>query len=401
MQTDERSFEQLRLGRTGSRWTLVAGLLGLAGIAATALLAMGSEAARQQFFRSYLVNFTYFLSLALGALFFVIITHLTRAGWSVALRRLAETVSWTLLPLAALALVVLFGMHDLYEWTHAEAVAGDPLLQGKAGFLNPTFFIVRLVGYFLIWNLLAWYFSSRSLAQDSSGEPGLTVRMEKVSAPGAILFALTVTFAAFDLIMSLYPHWYSTIFGVYYFAGAALGFFSLNVILMRALEGAGKLTRVVHVGHYHDMGKLVFAFVVFWAYIAFSQYMLIWYANIPEETMFYKLRQEGSWVGVSLVLLFGHFILPFLFLISRHPKRRRTVLALAAAWVLVMHWFDLFYLVVPGSRPADSIFSLLDLTCFVGLGGLFFAAVFWRMGRVNLVAARDPRLGESLGLDHV
>jgi hypothetical protein len=275
------------------------------------------------------------------------------------------------------------------------------LLQGKAGFLNPTFFIIRVVGYFVIWNLLAWYFNSRSLRQDRSGDPGLTLGMEKMAAPGTILFALTVTFVAFDLIMSLYPHWYSTIFGVYYFAGCALGFFCLVPVLMRALEGAGKLARVTHAGHYHDMGKLMFAFVIFWAYIAFSQYLLIWYGNIPEETVFYDIRQQGAWLWISLLLLFGHFVVPFLWLISRHPKRRRGVLVTAALWLLVMHWFDLFYLVIPGLRPAEMPFCLLDLTSFLGLGGLFLAAGFWRMSRVNVVAARDPRLHESLGFDHV
>jgi hypothetical protein len=401
MRTDEQSLETLTLGPSGKRWTLVAALVGVVGVVASLALAMGSEHGAEQFFRSYLVNFAFFLSLALGALFFVMVTHLTRAGWSVALRRLAEVVAWTLLPLGLLALVILFGIEELYEWSHAEEVAHDPLLQGKAGYLNTTFFIVRIVAYFVIWNLLAWYFGSRSVAQDNSHDPRLTVRMEKIAAPGTILFALTVTFAAFDLIMSLYPHWFSTIFGVYYFAGCALGFFALVPIVLRALEATGRLTRVTHAGHYHDMGKLIFAFVVFWAYIAFSQYLLIWYGNIPEETVFYHVRQQGSWLWISLLLLFGHFVLPFFWLISRHPKRRGAVLTLAALWLLLMHWFDLFYLVIPGSRPAEMPFSLLDLTCFLGLGGIFFAAAFWRLSRVNLVPVGDPRLNESLGFDHV
>jgi hypothetical protein len=401
MRADEQSLEKLTAGPAANRWAATAGLIGAVGILASVVLALVGDEGGATFFRSYLVSFAYFLSLALGALFFVLITHLTRAGWSVALRRLAEVFSWTLLPLGLLAIVLFFGLGDLYEWSHAEEVAHDPLLQGKSGFLNPTFFILRVVFYFVVWNLLASYFLRRSTAQDQSGDPQLTVRMERMAAPGTILFALTVTFAAFDLIMSLYPHWYSTIFGVYYFAGCALGFFCLAAIMMRALQRPDRLGRVLHAGHYHDIGKLIFAFVVFWAYIGFSQYMLIWYGNIPEETVFYSVRQQGTWLWLSLVLLFGHFIVPFLWLLSRRPKRRPTMLALAALWLLVMHWLDLFYLVVPGFRPTDAPFHLMDLACFLGLGGIFFAAAFWRLGRVGLVAGRDPRIAESLGLDHV
>jgi hypothetical protein len=172
-------------------------------------------------------------------------------------------------------------------------------------------------------------------------------------------------------------------------------------LLVGLLQRTGRLERIVNVAHFHDMGKLMFAFVVFWAYIAFSQYMLIWYGNLPEETVWYELRQSGPWLWLSLLLLFGHFIVPFLLLMSRHTKRRRMVLFGAALWLLAMHWFDLFYLVVPNGRPAGPPLRLADLTCLLGVGGIFLAGLFWRLGSARLVAVQDPRLSESLGLENV
>jgi len=401
MRTEELAPDQLELGSQGRRWTLYAVATAVVGSLATAALVLTSEHGFERFFHSYLVNFTFFLSLGIGALFFVLVTHLTRAGWSVALRRIAEVVSMTLLPLFFLSLVVYWGRHELYEWTNVQAVAADELLQHKQAYLNAPFFLGRIVAYFVIWVALAWYFSRSSSGQDESGDVGATLRMERVAAPGMILFALTVTFASFDFLMSLYPHWYSTIYGVYYFSGAVLGMFALVTLMVSLLQGAGKLSHVVTTEHYHDLGKLMFAFVVFWAYIAFSQYMLIWVAAIPEETEWYLVRQEGPWLVLSLALLVGHFFVPFLWLISRHSKRRMTVLLSAAVWVLLMHWFDLFWLVIPETRPHEFPFHLLDLTCLLGLGGIFFASVFWRLSRVNLVAKRDPRLEESMRLENV
>jgi hypothetical protein len=375
-------------------------VIGVAGLAVAVFLAGRLEHGAETFFRSYLVSLMFFLSLALGGLFFVLITHLLRAGWSVALRRLAETLAWGVLPLTPLAAVLLLGLHELYEWTHADVVAADALLQHKRPYLNENFFMLRLGAYFLVWNFLGLFYLRRSLTQDRTRDPGITVQLEKLAGPAIIFYAMSVTFAAVDLIMTLYPHWYSTMYGVYYFAGSVLAFFSLVPLIMAGLQRAGKLRGIVSTEHYHDMGKLMFAFVVFWAYIAFSQYFLIWYGNIPEETGWYKLRQSGPWAGVGLLLLFGHFIVPFLWLMSRHPKRRRITLLVAAVWLLAMHWFDLFYLVIPESRPQGPLFSPMDLACFVGLGGLFFAAVRWRLGRSPLVPVGDPRIDESLRFEN-
>ena len=391
---------EVRLGGTG-RWTVPAALIGVVGLGAAGFLATRGEHGTEAFFRSYLHNFSYFLTLALGGLFFVLITHLTRAGWAVALRRFGEVLASALLPLALLSIVILFGIHEIYEWSHEEAVAHDGLLQHKAPYLNTSFFIARVIAYFVLWNLLAWIFMRNSTTQDRTGDPKITTKLESIAAPGTIVFALTVTFASFDLLMSLYPHWYSTIFGVYFFAGCVVSFCSLIPILVTLFQGAGHLQKEVSMGHFHDVGKLMFAFVVFWAYIAFSQYMLIWYGNIPEETSWYLTRQSGPWLGLSVVLLAGHFFVPFFWLMSRHPKRRKLTLVPAALWLLAMHWIDLLYLTAPEARPDGPIVGAMDIACFLGLGGVFFAYVFWRFGTVNLIPVRDPRLNESLGLEHV
>jgi hypothetical protein len=399
-QRDELQAERLRLDKGGSRGWLVPGIVGVLGLAAAGVLATSTADGRTDFFHSYLANFMYFLSLSLGGLFFVLIMHLTRAGWSVTLRRLAEVVAWAVVPLAVLAVVVLFGMHDLYEWSHAEAVAHDELLQKKQAWLDPTFFVIRIAIYFLVWGLLATYFLRQSRKQDESGDPSLTTQMEKVAAPGMILYALTVTFAAFDLLMSLTPHWYSTIYGVYYFAGCILGFFALAPVLIASLKRRGFLTRLITPEHSHDLDKLMFGFVVFWAYIAFSQYLLIWYGNLPEETVWYSAREHDVWVWISVLLLFGHFVLPFLMLMSRYPKRKTVSLVIGAVWLLFMHWVDVFYLVMPNARPDGSPFRLMDLACLVGIGGLFLAIVMWRLGRTNLIPVNDPRLDEALSFEN-
>jgi hypothetical protein len=393
--------DTITLGPRTARVFAVCLLVGLLGLVASGLLARSGADGVPRFFRSYLLNLVYFLTLALGALFFVLISHLTRAGWNVALRRVGEAVTFTLGPLALLATLLFPGIPHLYEWSHTEAVAHDPLLAGKAAYLNVPFFLARLAFYFVAWNVIAHYFRRRSVEQDQTGRPEITVRMELRSAPAMIVFALTTTFAAFDLIMSLYPHWYSTIFGVYVFAGAVLGFFALLALLLAGLQSQGYLRRMVTTEHYHDLGKLMFAFVVFWAYIAFSQYMLIWYGNVPEETVFYLKRQTGPWARLSTLLLFGHFFLPFFALMSRYPKRRHVALLSAAVWILVMHWLDLYWLIMPDASPHSLDFRLVDLASFLGIGGIFFAAVLWRMGRHELVPVRDPRLGESVAFENV
>lgn len=384
-----------------------AAVVGLLGVAVGVVF--GALDGWTVFFRSYLLNFSFVLSLALGALFFVMLQHLTRAGWSVSVRRLAELIMNTMPVLAVLAIPlavpVLLHMEGVYEWANAEHVSKDALLQHKATYLNAPFFIIRMIVYFAAFVLLARFFFRTSVAQDQSGDVALTRKMERVSAWGMLVYAMTVTFFSFDALMSLNPHWFSTIFGVYYFSGSVVAFFALLAVVVYWVQRAGLLTRSITTEHYHDIGKLAFGFVVFWAYIAFSQYLLIWYANIPEETVWYRPRQGDTWwIGVSLVLLFGHFVAPFLLFMSRYPKRRVGTLMLFGLWLLAMHWLDLYYLVMPRPMGAESPTSPLhvsDFALLVGLGGLFVCAMVRPMGRVSLLPERDPRLHEALSFTNV
>ncbi|MFW6032344.1 MAG: quinol:cytochrome C oxidoreductase, partial [Phycisphaeraceae bacterium] len=242
--------------------------------------------------------------------------------------------------------------------------------------------------------------------QDETGEPGLTVRMERLSPVAVLAFAVTLTFAAFDLLMSLDPKWYSTIFGVYYFSGAFLGAVSTMILSIVGLKRLGML-KVVDEDHLHDLGKWLFAFVFFWGYIAFSQYMLIWYANLPETTYWFDLRgmttvpeRITGWTGVALALLIGHLLIPFAGLLSRHVKRRGGLLALWAAWLLVFHWLDLYWVVMPLYSRAWLV-PIVEVLAVIGLAGLYFGAVVHRAADHSLVPAKDPRMGESLSFENV
>lgn len=401
MRKADITHDNLYLGPLARKVYIPAAVVGVVGLAISAILGLSDAQNNVRMYEAYVVAYSYFLSLALGALFFVALQHLTGAGWSVTVRRLAEGVMATIPILALLAIPVLLGMRSIYPWADPAVIGHDHLLTHKQAYLNPTFFIIRWIVYFFCWSFLAVYFIRRSTRQDVTGQPELTVRLSRRSALAMVVFALTITFAAFDLLMSRDPHWYSTIYGVYYFSGSAVGFFALLTLGAITLQRAGRIQHAISREHYHDLGKLIFAFIVFWAYIAFSQYVLIWYANIPEETSWFLRRQTGSWTGVSLFLLFGHFIVPFLGLISRTPKRRVLLLAGAAMWLLFVHWVDLYWLVMPESAGGSLGFSWLHVTCTAGIGGLFLAAAVFALRRRPLIPLKDPRLDEALAFENV
>jgi hypothetical protein len=392
--------ERLHLGAWGMRAFRISATLGLIGLAAS--LFLGAQAGDHwgRFLEAYLVNYAFFFSLAMGALFFVLIQHVTGATWSVVVRRLAEALASNLPWLGLLLIPILLGMDHLYHWSDPEHVAHDPLLTAKAPYLNTKFFMIRMAFYFIVWSLLARFYFKNSCAQDLNGDPVHTQRMERLSGLAIVIFGLTSTFASFDLLMSLDPHWFSTMFGVYFFAGSAVAIFSLLALWSNLLQKAGILKNVITREHYHDLGKLVFAFVVFWAYIAYSQYMLIWYSNIPEETVWYLARQTGGWTQVTVLLLFGHFLAPFLGLLSRFPKRQMLLLVPGALWVLFVHWVDIYWLVMPNFSKGEVPLHLLDLTLFVGLGGVTTALVMWRLRKVACIPEKDPRLVASLEFEN-
>jgi hypothetical protein len=393
--------DKVMLPPTAGRWSWTLSAVGIAGLAVAGLLAILADDGGVRFYTSYLTSYVYFLTVGIGALFFVLVQFATRAGWSVAVRRLAEATAVNLaVPMAPLLLPILFGLHTLYPWANHAVVEGDHLLEAKAAWLNVPFFLVRTAIYFVVWGALALWFHRRSTEQDRTGDKTLTNRMEAASTAGLILFAFTVTFFAFDYVMSLTPHWYSTIYGVYVFAGSIVAFFAFLPILASRVQGAGALRSAITTEHYHDLGKLVFAFTVFWAYIGFSQYMLMWYANLPEETVWYLARQTGGWTPVSVFLIFGHFLVPFLALMSRNVKRRLPLLIAGAGWMLLMHYVDVTWLVRPAHSPGRVPISLMDVATFVGIGGIFGAALVRRLQAHAVVPLKDPRLSQSLSFEN-
>jgi hypothetical protein len=274
-------------------------------------------------------------------------------------------------------------------------------LQQKAAYLNPGFFYVRTLVYLIGWAILAWWFRKQSINQDHGDALRITRKLQTASAPAIVWFAVTATFFAFDWIMSLDPHWYSTIFGVYFFAGCMLAILAVLILQVLLLQRHGLLESIVSEEHFHDLGKLLFGFVVFWAYIAFSQFMLIWYANIPEETIWYAHRMQHGWEHVSYLLAAGHFVLPFFLLISRTAKRSRPLLVGSTLWLLVMHYVDLYWLVMPSFQTAGLHPHWLDILCLVGIGGIFLAGLLRLTAKAPLIPIKDPRLAESLSFENL
>jgi len=387
----------------GTHWfgklPVIGGIVGVAGLAAT--FGLGASDKEQLFF-SYHVAFMYFLSIALGAFFFVIVQFATKAGWSVLVRRIAENLAGVLPVFIFLAIPMVFGMHTLFHhWTDEAARSTDMYLIHKAPFLNENFFFGRMAFYLLVWCVLSYLFRSRSISQDLTGDHGITRFLQKLSYPSIFLFGITITFAAIDWIKSLDPHWYSTMFGVYYFAGAIVGVYASLILLTMAMQSHSAFGKVFNIEHFHDLGKLMFAHTSFWAYIAFSQFFLIWYANIPEETLYFYHRFSHSWLWVSIALAIGHFVIPFIFLLPSRMKRNRTVLMCGAIWMLAVHFIDIYWMIMPTLHEHGVKFSVLDVTAFLGVGGIFLAVFGLNMKRGNMIVpTQDPRIAESLAFEN-
>jgi hypothetical protein len=383
------------------------------GIALLVISALGLWQSPEDFYFAYLTGWSFLLTTALGGLFFLVFNHLTRAHWSVVINRINESLVWAFPLLLLLGIPLLFGMHDLYHWTHEglydpSSPQYDEILAGKRAYLNVPFWSIRIVAYFAAWTLLSYRLYTFSLRQDVDPDPSIQKRLRSTSAWGLPLLAVTTAFASYDLLMSTDPHWFSTIFGVYFFAGGilcAVAVISLAAIVLQ--RTGGLLQGIVTPEHYHDLGKYLFGFVVFWAYIAFSQYMLYWYGGIPEETVWFRHRLEHGWYAFSAALFMLHFVVPFVVLLPRWTKRVLPVLSFMAVFFLVMHWFDLFWVVMPSmgegteSGYVTGGFHWLNFTTWLGLAGLYFGGFIWRLGRHPLVPQNDPRIEESLAFENV
>jgi hypothetical protein len=461
--------EDISLGERAWPVYNMAKIAGFVGIIGGVLLGYFLDPGFRRFYFAYLVSFVFFLSIALGALIFVLLQHLTRAGWSVSVRRSAEGLATTMPILFALSapiiVSVLVQRGDLYRWAqpmsaqvaqqhqnpaHADesVIAGsgssgasapasqehphpsahavpplDELTLKKRAMLNPWFFTLRIVLYFAIWSAIAIWYWRLSAEQDKTGSIELTERMQARSAPMLLVLAITMTFAAFDLLMSLDPHWFSTMMGLYFITGCILASFAALILCLGMLQRLGYLRLSVTTEHYHDLGKWLFGFVFFWGYIAFSQYMLIWYASIPEEVGWYVRRGASTaaehlrppdghgslngWTIVSVILLLGQFVIPFIGLMSRSVKRRRPLLMFWAAWVLVFHWVDLFWVIMPeldvnhATGLSRVHFGVVEILCFLGVGGIFLATYLRFLAKNALRPLHDPRIDEAVMFQNI
>jgi hypothetical protein len=368
---------------------LVIGLLGLI------LSLIGYFLNPEQFFFSYLAAFAFWTSIGLGALFFVMLQYLTGSIWSISSRRIPEALMSVLPWMSLFFLVIIIGMPFIYHWSGHEAAA-EPLFQKKSAFLNMPFFIIRSILYFTIWTLLIRGLLRNARKQDDGFHPEQLQRSRRLSAGGMVLFAFTLTFAAIDWLMSLNAEWYSTIFGVYFFTGSVVGALAGMLLIAIWLRSKDILSHEITFEHYHDLGKLIFTFMILWAYMAFSQYFLIWYANLPEETAWFKQRWQGSWRIITLALVFGHFFIPFVLLMSRAAKRNTKMLFIIGIWFLAIHRLDIYWVVMPNLHHDGLSISWMDFSTMAGIGGVF-VYLFWRyFTRHLIIPVNDPQLQDSI-----
>ena len=420
--------EKVKAGKIGATLTKAGLGIAVAFLALSIILTLsgsasgGHDSKWARFFHAYVIGWSYIFSISVGMLFIVILHHLVRGRWLTAVRRICEAMAgaFPIIFIAGLGFIIplLAGYKDLYYWAHPDAHNPDlnHHLLHKLGWLDPTFFAIRYVIYGVLFSGLAWYFAKKSRQQDDSGDPKISETMRIASGPAMILYSVGVFMASFDILMSFSPKWYSTIYGVNFWASAGVGAFAALALIILGIQRTGRLTHSITAEHYHDTGKWMFALTFFWAYTAFSQFMLQWYGNMPEETVWYKYRMFGEWQWVSIAMLVGFWAFPFVFLLSRWTKRIVPSLVFFAVWQLVFHWLDLYWNVMPNydwqvvfhegarvvagplSGPTDLHhvgFSVVDVTVWIGLVGVFLAGL-GRNLTGNLIPIKDPTLPLSL-----
>ena len=377
-----------RIGRTAAG----AGVVGLVAGGAGAIFMPAA------FFRAYLLGFVFLTGLSLGSLAIVMLHHLTGGTWGLVTRRVLEAATRTLPLLALMFVPLVFGLSHLYVWARPEVVQGDAVLQHKQPYLNVPFFLARAAIYFAVWNAVAFLLNRWSREQDDDGATATldgVRRFRVLSAPGLVAYGLTVTFASVDWVMSLDPHWYSTIFGVIVMGGQALSALAFAVAVLFLLREHEPLRGVVQPAHLHDLGKLLLAFVMLWAYFSFSQFLIVWSGNLPEEIPWYLERLHGGWGWVSAFILLAHFVLPFLLLLSRDLKRHAGTLAAIALALIVMRFVDLFWMIAPSLPPAPLWQRWMDVAVPVGLGGVWLAVFARQLAARPVLPVKDPYFRET------
>ncbi len=345
---------------------------------------------------NYNIMFAFMVSIVIGNLFWFAIEYLSGAVWSTVMRRVSEIfISFTPI-LFLMGIVVLLNTHSIFHWAHEDAVQNDKLLQWKSPYLNTTFFYIRYVIYFIVWMIFGFLVLRNSLKQDSTKNQFLTYSNSKLSALFIPFFAITLTFFSIDFLMSTEPHWFSTIFGVYYFSGTALSSMAALTFVIVLLHEKGYFGNLLKSDHFYNLGALLFAFVNFWAYIAFSQFLLIWYANLPEETFWMIHRWQNGWEVFSFILIFGHFLIPYFALLSQQSKSNLKRLKIMSIWILIMHYIDIYWLVMP-SINKELTFGWIEISFLIFVIGLMSTLFVIRYRRLkNLIPVGDPKLKRSL-----
>lgn len=370
--------------------------LGVGGLGLIAT-AIGFVTNADQFYRSYLLAYVFVLGIPLGCLSLLMVHHLTGGGWGLVIRRTFEAASRTIPVMALLFLPIVFGMHTLYEWTHAEA-ANDPIIAQKAIYLNETGFLIRAVVYFAIWSFFALALTRLSARQDS--EPVHFTRFENLAGPGLLIYALSLTFASVDWMMSLDPHWFSTLFGLWVMVSQALTALAFTIVIAFLVSRDGRMSQLITTAKFHDYGTLLYAFVMLWAYLSYSQFLIIWSANLPEEIPYYLQRLGGGWSIVMLVVVLGHFVLPWTLLLFRATKRASHRLVAVAVFMLLMRFVDTFWLISPWTNHGDFGIHWIDVTALLGLLGLWVGLFCHNLRSRALVPVGDPYLAEALADGH-
>ena len=369
---------------------MIAGVLGVV-LAVAGFFMSGAD----RFYQAYLVAYTFWMGVILGCLALLMVQHLSGGVWGIILRRPFEAAVRTLPVMTFLFLPIVFGMHSIYEWTHPEA-ANDPVIQAKAAYLNPTMFLVRQATYFLIWNTIGYLLTSWSAEHDRTGDPALLDKLSKLSGAGLVIYGLTVTFAMVDWTMSVNPHWFSTIWGMLYVGGQGLSAFAFGICVLVMLAQTTPLNKVLTNHHFHDLGKLLFAFLMLWAYLSFSQFLIIWSANLPEEIPHYLDRWVNSWKFLSIFIVVGHFMVPYALLLSRDLKRNFVRLRVIATWLLCARVAEYFWHVAPELHKDGMSITLLDLALPLAIGGVFISLFVSQLGGRSLLPVNDPDLAKAL-----
>ncbi len=372
------------------------GRAAIAGGIGSLLLVAGLFVNSDQFFRSYLWAYVFCVGLASGSMAWLMLQYLTGGAWGGVIRGPAEAAARTLPLLAALFVPILLGIPKLYEWSHANVVARDAILKHKTPYLNVPFFIGRAALYFAGWMLISFLLNKWSAREDREGGAAAHGKLATVSAPGLIFWCFSITFMSIDWLLSLNPHWFSTIFGLLLIAGQGLSSMAFLIALMVALAARGPMNAVLTHRHLHDLGKFLLALTMVWAYFSYSQFLIIWSGNLPEEIPWYLTRLSGGWQYVAVLLVIGHFALPFALLLSRDIKRNFKLLRRVAIFILCMRMVDLYWVVAPDFRKDKFGISWMDLAAPVGLVGIWLAYFFLQLEKRPLMPLNDPHLVEAL-----